>query len=120
MSFVHSTIIGHFDPVQLSGRNRTTLRPLDLVAARTLLAEYAPSVEPHVEFKDGYAECWWANSASPFHKDVYEYAMRLAKQQNCVAADTPGCVITYPDDAVRSQGEAWKELREKMPPPEPT
>jgi hypothetical protein len=124
MSFIHSTIVGHFDPETLTPRNRRTIRPLDFVAARTLLAEFPANVASRVEFCDAYVECWWADGTG-FAAETQTFAYRLAELQNCVAAETPVCVVTYPEEAKRLQIAAWDRWREqnpsppRPPPPEP-
>lgn len=118
MSLIHSTIIGHFDPATLIGSNRRTIRPLDVDAARALLDQFPPHVAARVDFADGYAECWWADRSFSVSKEVYDYAYLLAKEQNCIAAETPVCYITYPDEAKQIQSDAWQRWREENPPQE--
>ena len=119
MSLFHSTIVGHFDPATLFGRNRRTIRPLDVDAARVLLERFPPHVAARIAFADGYAECWWADRSLSFCEEVHEYAYLLAKDQNCIAADTPVCLITYPNEAKQMQAEAWERWREENPTQEP-
>lgn len=116
MSFIHSTIVGHFAPETLTQQLRNTTRLLDINEAKLLLAEFPDHVSEQVEFRDGYAECWWASPR--FNQAVYDYAYRLAEMQDCVAAETPLCVITYPELAKQRQSEASQHWREKNPPKE--
>ena len=115
MSLVHSTIVGHFEPATLTAANRQTIRQLDLAAARELLAEYPSEVSEHVEFREGYAECWWANRSFQVLDAVFEYAYRLAREQGCVAAETPVCFIKFPEDAKQVQMAAWREWSDRHP-----
>jgi len=119
MSFIHSTIVGHFDPTTLNAWNRETTRPLDIQAARLLLSEFPAHVASCIEFRDDYAECWWAGGSVRVSEAVHDYAYRLAESQNCAAAETPLCLITYPEEAIRQQADAWNHWREEHPPPEP-
>lgn len=112
MSLIHSTIVGHFDPTKLAGPNRPTLRDLDLAAAKALLAQYPANVAEHVEFHDGYVECWWADRSFRILNAVYEYAYRLAKEQGCIAAETPVCYISFPEEAKQVQATALRMLGE--------
>ena len=108
MSLVHSTIVGHFDPNTLTPRNRCVSRPLDIGAAKDLFAEFPEHVPSRVEFLDGYAECWWADHSLRVSNAVRQYAYELAKRQNCIAAETPVCVITHPESAKQQQAEAFQ------------
>jgi hypothetical protein len=118
LSLIHSTIVGHFDAATLSYQNRHPLRPLDFSAAKALLSQFPRHVSDRVEFCDGYAECWWADRSFTVSKEVYDYAYRLAKEQNCIAAETPVCHITYPEEARQIQADAWERWREEDPPQE--
>ncbi len=115
MSLIHSTIVGHFDPLTLSGAQRPTTRPLDVEAARALLDEYPAHVAERVEFIDGYAECWWADRSFSISQDVYDYAYRLAREQQCIAAETPICRIMFPEDAKQVQAEFWRQWARDNP-----
>ena len=119
MSFVHSTIVGHFDPAKLTGRNRITTRPLDIDAATKLLAEFPEHVTENVQFTDGYAKCWWANYSMQTSGAVHKYAYRLAETQSCIAAETPVCYIVYPDSAKTMQQAAWQRWCDENPRPDP-
>jgi hypothetical protein len=116
MSFIHSTIVGHFDPCRLNACNRQTIRPLDIEAAGALLSEFPDHVASRIEFRDGYVECWWAHPSLGDSEAVHNYAYRLAEIQNCVAAESPAWCITYPEGAQREQAEAWKRWSEQNPP----
>lgn len=118
MSFVHSTIVGHFDPFTLNASDRGVSRPIDLVAARSLFSEFPEHVSSRVEFIDGYAECWWADHSMRVSEAVSKFAYRLAESQNCIAAETPTCIIGFPESARQQQSEAWQRWREENPPVE--
>src|SRR5690242_14459739 len=118
MSFIHSTIVGHFDPCTLSAWNRQVSHPLDVTDATALLSEYPEHVASCIEFRDGYAECRWAPWSMRPSEAVHRYAYRLAELQQCIAAETPVCLITYPEDAKRQQAEAWRRWQEEHPPKE--
>ena len=119
MSFIHSTIVGHFDPATLSPGNINVSRAIDVEAAKKLLAEFGKHVEGQVEFRDGFAQCWWADGTIGHSKSTHDYAYRLAELLDCVAAEMPFCQIMYPDDAKQIQAEAWEEWRKQNPLPEP-
>jgi len=112
VSLIHSTIVGHFDPTKLIGPDRPILRQLDLAAAKALLLQYPEIVADHVEFYDGYAECWWADRSFRILDAVYEYAYRLAREQGCIAAETPVCYIAFPEEAKQVQATALRKLSE--------
>lgn len=96
MSFIHSTIVGHFDPATLTAINRSVLRPLDIESAKLLLADFDAHVATQIAFHDGYVQCWWADGNFGCSKPTHDYAYRLAETLNCVAAETPVCYITFP------------------------
>jgi hypothetical protein len=118
LSLIHSTIVGHFDPATLGRFGRRPVRSLDVDAAKELLNRFPPYVASRVEFLDGYAECWWADRSLNVSDDVYKYAYLLAREQNCIAAETPVCYITYPDEAKQIQADAWQRWRDENPPQE--
>lgn len=117
MRFIHSTIVGHFDPCTLSPFDRETKFPIDIAAAERLLSEFPAHVADQIAFRDGYAECWWADGSIGFSAETHEYANRLAETLNCVAAETPMCYVTYPEHAKRIQADAWEEWRRRNPTP---
>jgi len=120
MSFIHTTIVGHFDPATLSPINRTPSHPLNKDAVESLLSEYPVSVGEQVYWGDGYVECCWAGRCSlQTGKLVYEFAYKLAERECCIAAESPVCLITYPEEAKQIQAAAWEEWRKRNPPPEP-
>ena len=120
MSLIHSTIVGHFDPSTLTARNRETTRPINVDAARVLLAQSPQHVASRIEFHDGYVECWWVDSSLEFNAAAHEYAYRLAELEQCIVAETPVSQITYPEDAKLQQMKAWQGRRRQAPSPEPT
>jgi hypothetical protein len=117
MSFIHSTIVGHFDPELLHEANVHTLRPIDEESARGLLAEFPREAAQHITFHDGYVECSWAGSCSvALGRRIHEFAYKLAERENCIAAESPVFYITYPEEAKQIQAEAWRKWREENPP----
>ena len=115
MSFIHSTIVGHFDPETLSPLDQSVSRHIDIEAAKSLHTEFPVHVTSQIEFKDGYVQCWWADGTIGFSQPTHEYAYRLAESQNCVAAESPVYLIEYPEIAKQFQMEAWKRWREQNP-----
>lgn len=115
MSFIHSTIVGHFDPATLSPGKITVLQPIDVDAAKQLLEEFDEHVAGQVEFRDGFAQCWWADGTIGHSKATHDYAYRLAKVLNCVAAEMPLCFIMYPEEAKQIQAKWWEEVQSNSP-----
>lgn len=88
MSFIHYTIVGHFDPATLNPSAITPLRALDVNAVESLLRESPDDVRDHVDYHDGYAQCCWAGGFSrQIGKRVHDFAYKLAERENCVAAE---------------------------------
>jgi len=107
MSFVHDTIVGHFDPATLfPDRPLKPVQPLERRVVEALLAEYPPEAREQVEFADGYVVVHWAPCHVKWMKTVRSIAYRLAEQENCIAAESPLYVITYPESAQEIQGKA--------------
>src|SRR5687768_13518613 len=107
MSFVHDTIVGHFDPATLfPDRPLRPLRPLDPALVESLLAQYPPGVREHVSLENGYLIARWAPCPWPLSKDVKAFAYHLAERSGCVAAESPFYVIGYPPAAAQQQREA--------------
>lgn len=106
----HSTIVGHFDRARLIQFDPVPTKPIDADLAKRLMLEEFPNVEEYIEFCDGYVECLWAPLDGPMQNDVYEFAYELAKRMNCIAAEMPGCIIEFPEEARQAQEKAWKEL----------
>ncbi len=119
MSFIHYTIVGHFDPATLSPSNIAPLRPLDENAVDALLGEYPDTVREQVDWHDGYVQCCWAGGfPHQIGELVHEFAYKLAEREHSVAAESPVLYITYPEEAKQIQAAKWRVLREKNPPPE--
>jgi hypothetical protein len=104
MSFIHATIVGHFDPLTVQPRAMTPLRPIDPSRFEALLAVFGEGVARCVRLHDGYADCEWTAGHAPAER-VIEFARRLAEAEGCLAMETPFCLITYPPAAVAAQAE---------------
>ncbi len=114
MSFTHHTIVGHFDPETLNPSDITPMRPLDRSVVEALLEEYPITVREHVEWRDGYVQCCWADDfRHEIGKLVYEFAHKLAERQDCVAAELPFCLIEYPPAAQEIQQRIFEEYRQQ-------
>jgi hypothetical protein len=115
MSFVHESIVGHFDPFDvesLSPSRPVPLRPLDVDLARRLLTSFGDAVAQCVSFEGGYARCKWSNGPSEL---IREYAERLADQEGAMILETPGWV-RYPAGAASRFEEAvkaWQKSRDR-------
>ena len=106
MSFVHDTLVGHFDPAALFPNvPLQALRPLDPRVVEGLLAHYHPEVAKHVTYTDGYVIAQWAPGGG-WGEDIREFAYRLGAQEGCIAAESPYYVITSPPAAAQRQREA--------------
>ena len=104
MSFIHYTIVGHFNPAVLNPSNIVPLRPLSKTAVESLLAESDPQISEHIEYRDGYVQCCWAGGfPHTIGKLVHTFAYKLAASENCIGAELPLCLIEYPPDAVQIQ-----------------
>ena len=105
MSFVHYTLVGHFNPATVYAdgtKNLAVSRSIDAASVDALLAEYPKVLATQVRVQNGYARCQWAPST---HGDeVVELAYRLARLSGCVAVEN-GREVTFPPEAVRAQAE---------------
>jgi hypothetical protein len=111
MSFVHDTIVGHFDPATLfPNRPLRPERPLDPRAVEGLLARYCPELADQVDLMDGYVRARWAPCPRWLRRKVCEFAYRLAEQEGCVAAESPLYMICYPSTAAKLQRKAADAL----------
>jgi len=106
MSFIHFTLVGHFDPCDLS--SKAVARPIDPAVVEALLAEYPEEVRAHVTLERGYVRCQWAPIPSA-SEEVIELAYRLARQEACLAVEN-GRTVEYPPEAVRAQAELWERM----------
>ena len=110
MSFIHYTIVGHFDPATLNPSNIAPTQPLSRSVVETLLAESDPQIADHIEYRDGYVQCCWAGAfALSIGKLVHEFAYKLAQRENCIGAELPLCLIEFPPEAAEIQRRAFAE-----------
>ena len=104
MSFIHYTIVGHFDPATLNPSNIIPVHPLSNSAVERLLAVSDPKIAEHIEYREGYLQCCWAGDfPHTTGKLIHEFAYKLAESENCIGAELPLCLIEYPPDAVKIQ-----------------
>ncbi len=108
MSFIHYTLVGHFDPCTVYPQRLTVARPIDHARVARLLAEYPTDVASRVTLQDGYAYCQWA-AGGDISDQVFEFAYRLAREEGCLAIEN-GRQVMYPPEAARAQGEVWERL----------
>jgi hypothetical protein len=110
MSFVHISIVGHFDPVDLESLwtrpSPMPARPIDEGAARALLATFGEEVERCVSFEGGCAWCEWSSGRIGVMERVREYAVRLADLQGAIILDDYPRYVRYPPEALRQYEEA--------------
>jgi hypothetical protein len=107
MSFIHHTLVGHFDPRTVH-RDLSVSRPIDAARVARLLAEYPLGVAGLVAVAGGYAECQWA-PARGFSKQVYEFAYRLAREECCLAVENHR-LVRFPPEAAAAQQAEWERL----------
>ena len=107
MSFIHYTLVGHFNP--RATNFRVCARPIDLNRVQRLLGEYPQEVADLVTLQDGYARCQWVPAPRDITDLVIEFAYRLAREEGCVAAEN-GREVTYPPEAAREQGEVFEQV----------
>jgi hypothetical protein len=123
MSFVHTSIVGHFDPRDIESLSQhcwpLPIRPLDVRRARELLASLGDAVSRCVGFEDGRAWCEWSAGRSPAICDrVREYAERLADQESAIILESPPFWVRYPPEAATQFKEAvtaWQARRGEFP-----
>ena len=115
MSFVHASIVGHFDPSDLESvharRGPVPVRPIDRSRAGDLLAAFGLDVAGYVVFEHGYVWCEWSSDRSG---RVREFAERLADQEGAVIIESPPAHVRYPPAAVKQFEEAidaWAAAR---------
>jgi hypothetical protein len=109
MSFNHYTFVGHFDPRTVSRHKIDAVRPISPEGVAALLAEYPAEVAAHVKIQNGYVSCQWAPMRQEISEQVFEFAYRLARQEQCLAVEN-GRTVAYPPAAARAQGEAWEKI----------
>jgi hypothetical protein len=98
MSFVHATLVGHFDLRTVGTQRRPdVLRPIDQCLVARLLAKYGPTITACVWVKYWYAHCQWA----PGPMAVLGFAEELAREADAVLVDWNNMTVTGPPDAVR-------------------
>lgn len=111
MSFLHYTLVGHFDP-RGHPESQKPSRPIDLDLVNRLLAEYPRDVAAWVTIKNGCARCQWTPhwgasatySCAELGRLIYQFAYRLAQEGRCMAAEN-GRRIEYPPEAMQTQQE---------------
>lgn len=108
MSFVHYTLVGHFDPRTVSASHLACAKPIDLDRVARLLAEYPSEVAARVTIGNGYVRCQWATGGD-MSDQVFEFAYRLAREEGCLAVEN-GKQVMYPPEAARVQAEKWERL----------
>lgn len=114
MSWVHYTILGHFDPAQGSPRTRQPTRPIDLDLVNRLLAEYPKEVAACLTFRDGCVRWRLTVQSHALSAQLHEFARRLVLLGGgMVVAD--GREILYPPEAVAAQQEQWRQVRAASP-----
>jgi hypothetical protein len=104
MSFVHATLVGHFD-LSTVGRRRSPAvhRPLQKDIVDRLLHRYGSEVAACVWLQDGYAHCQWA----PGPRIVNEFAEELARETGATLVDWNRMVVIGPPEAI----SAWEDAR---------
>jgi hypothetical protein len=117
MSFWHFTFVGHFDLRMLGflinpredslAENVIPAREIDPARVEKLLDEYPAEVAAHVRLNDGYAVCQ-TYGFGPHGHEAYEFAIRLAQEEDCMAV-TSGTGVNYPPEAVEAQRKRWEE-----------
>ncbi|MFL5244894.1 MAG: hypothetical protein ACJ8FY_22560 [Gemmataceae bacterium] len=107
MSFVHNTVVGHFNAATLfADRPLKPVQALDRRVVEALLAEYPAELREYVEFVNGYVAFHWSSCQGKESKTVRSIGYRLAEQEKCIAAESPLWVITYPQSAEEIQRKA--------------
>jgi len=134
MSFWHITYVGHFDSGMVNTLTGPRAEPItgkvipaheiDTTRVEKLLAEYPVEVAYYVFLIDGFVACQ-TYGFGPFGREAYEIALRLAKEEGCLAVDSVVGVV-YPPEAVEAQRKirdreenarqkAWEEEEKKYP-----
>lgn len=113
MSFTHVMFVGHFDPRSVRPSfSLTCTREIEPARVEKLLAEYPAEVAEHVKLIDGYVACQYVGYG-PACYEAREFAIRLAKEEGCLAIDN-GINIEYPPEAVEIQGKALEEEQKAL------
>jgi hypothetical protein len=121
MSFIHYTVVGHFDPTKLfPNRPIQPLRPLSAQAIDGLLTQSRSEVRDYVDFHDGYITVQWAPCPTGLMKEVHRFAYRLAEQEQCIAAESPLLIIGYPESAHQIQRQTCEALMAEKAKPRQT
>src|SRR5262245_54317520 len=116
MSFIHYTIVGHFNPEKVIPNERLrALRQLDEQTVRAALGELPREVQECVGFEDGYMVVQWAPLGLGNSEVAYDFAYRVAAQQQCLALESPAYLVTFPESARESQRKAWDALLASQP-----
>ena len=125
MSFIHYTIVGHFDAETLfADRPLHAIRALERPPIDALLQELPAEVRESVDFRDGYMVVQWAPMTFKNSDKAFDFAYRFAAEQQCIALESNGYVVTFPEAAQEAQQRAWRartaaEPRKKSMPSAP-
>jgi hypothetical protein len=111
MSFVHYTLVGHFDPSTLfPDRPLTPIRPLSNALIESTLDELSPDLHTLVSRCDGYVTVEWS-SAGRRSTELSRFTRLLAERAECVTAESPLYIITWPEWAKTEQVNAAARLK---------
>ena len=117
MSFIHYTLVGHFDPRAVH-RSLEVSRSIDPGQVDRLLAQYSAGSAEFVSIGNGYARCQWA-PAGGLMEAVREFAYRLASETHCLAVENMR-VVGFPPEAVAAQQAEWDRLLAEQKHAEPS
>jgi hypothetical protein len=102
MSWVHYTLVGHFDPAaELWPLAQKPARPIDADLLNRLLAEYPKEVAACLRFPNGCVRWTLSVQSSAVSDQLHEFARRLVDAGGGVTSD--GRLIEYPPQAVQVQ-----------------
>src|SRR5262245_34786697 len=97
MSFVHYTIVGHFDPEKIfPNRPLCALRPLDDGMIRAALNDLPREVQESIGFEEGYMVVQWSSLRFENSEKACNFAYRVAAQERCIAVESMGYRVTFP------------------------
>lgn len=109
MSYRHYTIVGHFDPESLfPDKPLHAIRALERLPIDALLHDLPREVQESVDFRDGYMVVHWAPMTFTNSEKAYEFAYRVAAEQQCIALESNAYLVTFPKSANEAQQYAWK------------
>ena len=113
MSFIHHTLVGHFDPAQkfASSEIPRPTRPIQQTSVEEALANFPLEIQTQIELRNGYVLCRWAEYglAVSVGGKVQDFAYALATREECITVELPSGIVVFPEWAQTAQQRILNE-----------